>query len=256
MSVPKVIQDIRELRAITDNTGTSVSNLSVSVESLNDHILDMQRTLSGTFLEISGTELNIGDEVYIQESGVLTPFIVVHKDYLTTGNIILLRKFPLGVFSYTTYSYPAGDVAYYIRDTYKASLNTTLVDIQIPYIRRDDSVVLSTTNSVFIPSYTEITGQAAEINSTTRIEGSQFIYFTDQSSRIAYKNGATATWMLRTPSSTARYYYVNDLGEIATFTNVVGTNFRPAISVSSSIMFSKLIRLSTNNILATATISE
>lgn len=250
MSQPRVLRDL-------DSLETKNMLNTQSIFSLQESILDIQEQLSTVLTQISAYILAVGDEVYLYEGGVLVPFIVVQKDYITTDNVILMRKYPLtqDYLGLSMTSYIGSYMDTYLNTTYKDSLEVGYAEFALPSSNQNGTENNSGSRAIFIPSYKELTGRAVTVEGREVNEGYRFEYFLSGNSVICTHNGEGVIYFLRTPYSLSSYYIVTPTGNYS-FSPFNDEHYiRPFVSIAHSSNVYKKIFNDTSNTLATAVVT-
>lgn len=214
------ISDVLEILGTQDN---DITNIAQSITAIRDSITDLQNQIGEILSYAPVGGLPIGTEFYIEESGVLTPYILVQKDYKLTTNVIAIRKNLLynrvytmdSNFTYYGQSNPSVDIDTYLVNTYQSTLNVDFAPISINASYRASSSSTTITRSAFLPSLTELTGLGFDSNNNynySRIEGSQFTYFANGGSKVSYYNGLPRRYHLRTICNTTSNYHIHSDG--------------------------------------------
>ena len=228
MSKPRVLDDIDYL----DSQSTIHAQ---HISSLQESVLDIQRQMSVAVRDIEASEVSIGQEVYLYEGDVLTPFIVVQKDYIDDGNVILIRKYPLpqDYIGTAVSGYINSYIDTYLEDTYRNLVDAGFSTFMLPASNQN-----GTSNpddrAVFLPSYAELSGRSATVAGRTVTEGSQFEYFRQGNSVIALHNNYGVDYFLRTPYDLSSFYIVTSSGSYSFSASRDEQYIRPCISIMST----------------------
>lgn len=226
-----------------------IKNLYTGVGGVRKDITEMWAGNAGVKKQIfsSGTllsELPVGSEVTLTESGFSEPYIVVNqgqpagKDYDSScDGVWLLRKFLCNDTVYWNNmaggAYQYSQINNYLTTTYRSLLssglvNTLLMTPSIPYFYLYDNNYYST--DVFTLSMYEI-----GLTSNTGIpsEGSILDYFADggYDRKIAYLDGRATQWWTRTENRRdgSKAWAITTYGNHTSVRKTRGGGVRPAI---------------------------
>ena len=144
--------------------------------------------------------------VYLKENNLYVPYLVLDGNY--QGNILLLRKDVMGDFmSISGYSseYEGSAIDKFLSSEYLGFFSDEIsgqikaMDIEVTskeslYKAGKDTYTIS--RKAFLLSYTEVNYSE---HSMAPNEGVALSYFTDDQSRVAYRDGEPCSWWLRTP---------------------------------------------------------
>ncbi len=145
-------------------------------------------------------------EIYLMENGVYVPYIVLDDDY--RGNIFLLRKeliSELRSISDHSSEYENSPIDTYLSSEFLAlfsdEISNQIISTEIEVTSKEalyqagkDTHTIS--RKAFLLSYSEV---SYDEHSMAAEEGVSLSYFSDDQSRIAYKDGKPCSWWLRTP---------------------------------------------------------
>lgn len=250
MSKPRVLENLEQLDY------QSVIHTQ-NIASLQDAVSEIQEQIAIAVIQISTSSVSIGQEIYLYEGDVLTPFIVVEKDYVKSGNVIVMRKYPLppDILGTSLASYINSPLDTYLDGTYSRILGAQYSPIMLAA-----SNMNGTSNSddrkIFIPSYAELTGNSVTVAGRTVKEGSQFTYFSSGNSVICTHNGIGVNYFLRTPYSLSSFYIVTLSGGYSFSSYTDAQYIRPFVSLSSSSSVYKKIFNDVSNTFATAVVTN
>ncbi len=157
---------------------------------------------ASTLADLAQSKDNI---VYLLENGSYTPFLALDSK---EGNVLLLRKEVMENFlRISDYSaeYENSDMDSYLSTEYLGVLtdnvNDFIVEAEIEVASKTSLYKAGTEThtiirKVFLLSYYEMNYSD---HSMAPKEGSKISFFTDDQSRVAYRNGEPCSWWLRTP---------------------------------------------------------
>lgn len=150
--------------------------------------------------------------VYLRESGVYVPHLVLSRDY--GGNCLLLREYLLdetriynGSGEKASY-YGESDIDRFLNEefiqVYSDGLRANIVESDVEIAAKEsigsameETIVIQ--RMIFLLSYTELRGVPSR---TILEEGSPLLYFKDKTNRIAhFANGEPSGWWLRSAST-------------------------------------------------------
>lgn len=167
-------------------------------------------SLTGCFGKPADTLSDLADgsnrEIYLMENNIYVPYLVLDNNY--KGNILLLRKEIMSELkSVSDYSseYENSPVDSYLSleflslfsDEFNSQIK--LIDIEVTskealYQAGKDTHTIS--RKAFLLSYSEV---SYDEHSMAADEGVSLSCFSDDQSRIAYRDGTPCSWWLRTP---------------------------------------------------------
>ena len=250
---PQVLKDIDTLMNEQESLRAEDLILSASLASLQETVSNLYTDLGGAVTQVTADSLAIGDEIFLSENGVMTPFLVVHKNYQSAETVLCLRKYPLQTMAYIgghiTTGYVSSYIDWVLSNSYRQGLlvGASLVSATVLFI--SSSGASSLNREVFLPSTTEITGDVASGR-----EGVQFDYFAQGGSLIATVNGAPVDWQTRTRPSNIGAHHITAAGVINTHNVEVQKYVRPCVNISNTNLVHKRVLPTTANVLATAEI--
>lgn len=167
-------------------------------------------SLSGCFDRPADTLSDLAKEknkeVYLKENDIYVPYLILDENY--RGNILLLRKDVMNEFrSISDYSseYEDSYIDTYLSDEYLDLFSDEIIkqivsiDIEVTskealYQAGKDTHTIS--RKAFLLSYDEVNYSE---HSMAPNEGATLSYFTNDQSRVAYRDGEPCSWWLRTP---------------------------------------------------------
>ena len=166
--------------------------------------------LAGCFEKPADTLSDLADvndkEIYLMENDIYVPYIVLDNDY--KGNILLLRKELMsGLRSVSDHSseYENSPIDKYLSSDFLAmfsdEISNQIISTEIEVTSKEalyqaGKDTHTITRKVFLLSFSEVN---YDEHSMAAEEGVSLSYFSDEQSRIAYKDGKPCSWWLRTP---------------------------------------------------------
>ncbi len=208
----------------------------------------LSTSLSGCFGKSADTlsELAKGKnkEIYLKENNVYVPYLILSQNY--EGNILILRKDVMGEFkSISDYSseYENSPIDAYLSSEYLDLFSDEMME----YILSIDIEVTSKealyqagknthtiTRKAFLLSYAEVNYSE---HSMAPNEGTTLSYFTDDQSRVAYRNGEPCSWWLRTPYTgyDSVTWSVGGNGVKTELSSATENGVRPALCLSGDV---------------------
>ena len=163
---------------------------------------------------------NVGDTIYIKESGTRQPYLIVHKGSPSTAysgfdnGVVVLRKdiHSKGVYDSSNNDYANSDLHSWGNNTFlntiDSEIRNQIMTVKIPYRRgTSGSSVSSGANGLQCKVFFLSTKEVDSTESYSPNEGAVFSYFKGggNSKRIARYNGQADYWWLRSP-----YLYDDD----------------------------------------------
>ena len=201
---------------------------------------------------------NVGDTIYIKESGTRQPYLIVHKGSPSTAysgfdnGVVVLRKdiHSKGVYDSSNNDYANSDLHSWGNNTFlntiDSEIRNQIMTVKIPYRRgTSGSSVSSGANGLQCKVFFLSTKEVDSTESYSPNEGAVFSYFKGggNSKRIARYNGQADYWWLRSPDlvdDCGNACYVNSDGDVNYnywyVTNSYGR--RPAFVLPSSLFVS------------------
>ncbi len=180
-------------------------------------------------------------EVYLQEDGVFTPFIVVTGDY--NGNVLLVREdvlpLPRRINEYSSF-YENSEIDQYLNQEYlhsiaeKEQILTSQIDItEDNAIGFSGNEIKTIERKVFLLSLTEL---GCDDSYNAAVEGKPIIYFETPKNRIAFNNEHATSWWLRSPNTyyLSCTYGVGPEGTIGSGNSYDNNGIRPAFCLPAS----------------------
>ena len=164
---------------------------------------------------------NVGDTIYIKESGTRQPYLIVHKGSPSTAysgfdnGVVVLRTaiHSKGVYDSSNNDYANSDLHSWGNNTFlntiDSEIRNQIMSVKIPYRRgTSGSSVSSGANGLQCKVFFLSTKEVDSTESYSPNEGAVFSYFKGggNSKRIARYNGQADYWWLRSPDLD----YVND----------------------------------------------
>ena len=164
---------------------------------------------------------NVGDTIYIKESGTRQPYLIVHKGSPSTAysgfdnGVVVLRKdiHSKGVYDSSNNDYANSDLHSWGNNTFlntiDSEIRNQIMTVKIPYRRgTSGSSVSSGANGLQCKVFFLSTKEVDSTESYSPNEGAVFSYFKGggNSKRIARYNGQADYWWLRSP-----YFNVDDI---------------------------------------------
>ena len=157
---------------------------------------------------------NVGDTIYIKESGTRQPYLIVHKGSPSTAysgfdnGVVVLRKdiHSKGVYDSSNNDYANSDLHSWGNNTFlntiDSEIRNQIMTVKIPYRRgTSGSSVSSGANGLQCKVFFLSTKEVDSTESYSPNEGAVFSYFKGggNSKRIARYNGQADYWWLRSP---------------------------------------------------------
>lgn len=183
-------------------------------------------------------------EIYLMENDVYVPYIVLDDDY--KGNILLLRKELMSVLrSISDHSseYENSPIDTYLSleflelfsDEISNQITSTEIEVtskEALYQAGKDTHTIS--RKAFLLSYSEV---SYDEHSMAAEEGVSLSYFSDDQSRIAYKDGKPCSWWLRTPYTNydSVTWSVGGDGMKTELSSATENGIRPAFCLSGNV---------------------
>ena len=158
---------------------------------------------------------NVGDTIYIKESGTRQPYLIVHKGSPSTAysgfdnGVVVLRKdiHSKGVYDSSNNDYANSDLHSWGNNTFlntiDSEIRNQIMTVKIPYRRgTSGSSVSSGANGLQCKVFFLSTKEVDSTESYSPNEGAVFSYFKGggNSKRIARYNGQADYWWLRSPN--------------------------------------------------------
>lgn len=242
MSRPRVLEDLDQLKSQTVIHTQNISSL--------------QEQMSAAVTQGSASSLYIGQEIYLYEGDVLTPFIVVEKDYVNSGNVILMRKYPLPPDSLGSAlsGYLGSSLDTYLEDNYSETIAVSYSRLTLP-ASNINGTSTSGSRSIFLPSYAELTGNSVTVAGRDVKEGTQFSYFAEGNTVVCTHNDVGINYFLRTPYDISSFHIVTPAGRYSFSSSLDEQYIRPCISISNTSNVYLKIFNDLSNTLATAVVT-
>ena len=201
---------------------------------------------------------NVGDTIYIKESGTRQPYLIVHKGSPSTAysgfdnGVVVLRKdiHSKGVYDSSNNDYANSDLHSWGNNTFlntiDSEIRNQIMTVKIPYRRgTSGSSVSSGANGLQCKVFFLSTKEVDSTESYSPNEGAVFSYFSGggNSKRIARYNGQADYWWLRSPDlsyygSDYAYYVYPDGAVDSISVNWDSCGRRPAFVLPSSLFVS------------------
>ena len=199
---------------------------------------------------------NVGDTIYIKESGTRQPYLIVHKGSPSTAysgfdnGVVVLRKdiHSKGVYDSSNNDYANSDLHSWGNGTFlntiDSEIRNQIMTVKIPYRRgTSGSSVSSGANGLQCKVFFLSTKEVDSTESYSPNEGAVFSYFSGggNSKRIARYNGQADYWWLRSPYLVGGAYFVFPGGVVVDDYYGVGWDScgrRPAFVLPSSLFVS------------------
>lgn len=208
------------------------------------------------FWGVSGTPIEnvaVGTSVYMKVNGVSKEFIIVHQglpsfvyDSSCNGTWLLMKDcYTAMKFDSELYNdYASSDVCAYLNGTFlnyiDGNIRSGIKQVRIPYTNGPGSTGTLATGANGLSTKVFLLS-TAELGFTSDLwnkEGAVLKYFANGNSIVAYYNGSTANWLLRTPELNSNYY----IAEVLSHANTVGSqavnsatrSVRPALILPTS----------------------
>ena len=200
---------------------------------------------------------NVGDTIYIKESGTRQPYLIVHKGSPSTAysgfdnGVVVLRKdiHSKGVYDSSNNDYANSDLHSWGNNTFlntiDSEIRNQIMTVKIPYRRgTSGSSVSSGANGLQCKVFFLSTKEVDSTESYSPNEGAVFSYFKGggNSKRIAWYNGQADYWWLRSPDlyyGSSYAYYVYLVGDVDYGWDVTYSyGRRPAFVLPSSLFVS------------------
>lgn len=193
--------------------------------------------------------LEIGSTLQMMENNQNTKFILVHKDYLTSGNVVLLREDIITMSIYgSTNVYAGSSVDNYCVNDYllllPENVRNQILEIDLPYSTNKYSQSTAR-RKAFIPSAAEV--GIANMVGAISFDGTLWSYFTANATgnnkRIAYYNNNPTAWITRNVNknenaSNNTYYAVSNTGSFVGQQVITSSGVRPAFCLPSTMQVS------------------
>lgn len=214
--------------------------------------------LAGQKVDTPVGNLSVGSVIQLNENGLPVDYIIVHQgnpdpemyDASCNGTWVV-RKDILEIQAWdgSNNDYKNSDVHAYLNGTvlnnFDADIKEAILTVKIPYQNGTGSggSVASGSNGLscklFLLSGFEV-GFTKSDSSYFPVDGARLAYFTDASKRIAYLNGATGYWWLRSPNSdsTVDVFVVFSGGDWVSWRYGNSLGVRPALVLPSSLSVS------------------
>ena len=193
------------------------------------------------------SQLELGTEIILRESGAEVPYILIRKDAL--GCVILRAKtIPNKRMNPTnTTVYEGSEADVWLTNTETGFLSrfdentlSALVTRSIPTFTYGDTEAHYISRKCYLLSQGDMFGgSATALQPETSCVAALMIWKGTSSpdgARQAYADGSNSTvnWWLRSPSSAANFYCVNGNGNSLTYNASYAYSFRPALNVASA----------------------
>lgn len=198
--------------------------------------------MAGTLLsDIAASDATTEQIVMLPEQSVPVKFILLKHNYENSGRSLVCRKdlYDERIWDSSNNDYATSDIDTWLTGTY-LNLIDAEIRAQIAAVNIKSSTGNGTYNvrdlsrKVFLLSYTEV---GFPENSRAKIEGTALPYFCSNIRRIAYLNGTSAYWWLRTPNTgnTGMGWYVKGADYGNGVMNSGGS--RPAFTLPAGMLF-------------------
>ena len=204
---------------------------------------------------------NVGDTIYIKESGTRQPYLIVHKGSPSTAysgfdnGVVVLRTaiHSKGVYDSSNNDYANSDLHSWGNNTFlntiDSEIRNQIMSVKIPYRRgTSGSSVSSGANGLQCKVFFLSTKEVDSTESYSPNEGAVFSYFKGggNSKRIARYNGQADYWWLRSPGKRGDSYsygscYVESYGNVVSLHEIgIDDSYgrRPAFVLPSSLFVS------------------
>ena len=201
---------------------------------------------------------NVGDTIYIKESGTRHPYLIAHKGSPSTAysgfdnGVVVLRTdiHSKGVYDSSNNDYANSDLHSWGNNTFlntiDSEIRNQIMTVKIPYRRgTSGSSVSSGANGLQCKVFFLSTKEVDSTESYSPNEGAVFSYFKGggNSKRIARYNGQADYWWLRSPDFDDFYIaiYVFPNGDISSdYSRNISDSYgrRPAFVLPSSLFVS------------------
>lgn len=176
------------------------------------------------FWGVSGTPIgnySVGSSVYIKVNGVSKEFLIVHQglpssvyDSSCNGTWLLMKDcYTAMKFDSELYNdYASSDVCAYLNGTFlnyiDGNIRSGIKQVKIPYTKGPGSTGTLATgaNGLSTKVFLLSTAEVGFYSDLWHKEGVQLKYFANGNSAVAYYNGSTSNWLVRTPELGSNFY--------------------------------------------------